>query len=116
MQRVVRAANGRVTCLGGREEAAIFSHHVAGRKISQRRRITMRPRSEPAVIEIVISDRSANHAERMEVFFIALMPADKLDAQLVCCVGGANELPFIDAEALNQADKWRNGRHADGNE
>ncbi len=75
----------------------------------------MGPGLEPALIEIVISDRPADDAERMEVFLIALMPADKLDAEFVGCVGGANELPFIDAEPLNQADERRDGGFADRN-
>src|ERR1700736_2614047 len=70
---------------------------------------------EPALIEIVISNRSADDAERMEVFLAAPMPADKLDAQLVGCLGGANELPFIDAEPLNQTDKRRYRGFADCN-
>ncbi len=35
MQRIVCAANGGVTRLGRREEPAIFSHDIAGRKIQQ---------------------------------------------------------------------------------
>src|SRR5882757_2570630 len=75
----------------------------------------MGSRLEPALIEIMISNRSADDAEGMEVFLVALMPADKLDAQLVCCLGGANELLFIDAEPLNQSDERRYRGFADGN-
>src|ERR1700692_3600192 len=70
---------------------------------------------EPALIEIVISNRSADDGERREVFLVALMPADKLDAQLVRCFGGANELLFIDAEPLNQPDERRYRGFADSN-
>src|SRR3984957_14039729 len=80
MQRIVCAANWSVAGLGRREEPAIFSHDAAGRKIQQRRRIAMGSRLEPALIEIVASNRAADDAEGMEVFLVALMPADKLDS------------------------------------
>src|SRR5882757_5266524 len=70
---------------------------------------------EPALIKILISNRTADDTEGMEVFLVALMPADKLNAQLVGCLGGANELLFIDAEPLNQAHKRRYRGFADGN-
>src|SRR6267378_1278947 len=74
----------------------------------------MGSRLEPALIEIVVSNRTADDAEGMEVFLVALMPADKLDAQLVGCLGGANELLFIDAEPLNQTNKRRYRGFSDG--
>src|SRR6266702_3431055 len=67
----------------------------------------MGSRPEPALIEIVISNRSTDDAEGMEIFLVALMPADKLDAQLVGCFGRANELLLVDAEPLNQTDERR---------
>src|SRR5580698_10478510 len=114
MQRIVRAADGCVARLGRREEPPIFGHDIAGRKVQQRRGVAVGPRLEPALIEIVISDRSADDAEGMKVFLVALMPADKLDAQLVSGLGGTNELLLIDAEPLNQPDKRRHGGFPDG--
>src|SRR5580704_666607 len=75
----------------------------------------MGARLEPTLIEIVVANRSTDDAEGMEVFLVALMPADKLDAQLVGCLGGAYELLLIDAEPLNQTDKRRYRGFADGN-
>src|ERR1700733_10515661 len=115
MQGIVRAANGGIACFARRKEAAIFSHHIARRKIQQGRSIAVSSRLEPALIEIVISNRSADDAEGMEVFLMALMPADELNAQLVCRFGGANEFLFIDAEPLDQSDKRRYRGFADGN-
>src|ERR1700722_8751346 len=110
MQRVVRTADRGVAAIRQQEEAPIFSHYIAWPKICHRRRITLCSRPEPALIKVVGSDRSANDAEGMEVLCVALMPADKLDAQFVRSLGGANEVPFIDAEPLNQPDeRWYGG-------
>src|SRR5580698_5529181 len=105
MQRIVRAANGCIARFARWKEAAIFSHHIARRKIQQGRSVAVSSCLEPALIEIVICNRPADDTEGMEVFLVALMPADELNAQLVCRFGGANEFLFIDAEPLNQPDK-----------
>src|ERR1700733_9610122 len=115
MQRIVRAADGSVASFGRREEAAVFSHYIAWRKICQRRGVPLCSRPEPALIKIMSSNRPANDAEGMEVFLVALMPADKLDAQFVCRFGGANEIPFVDAELTNQSDERRHRGFADCN-
>src|ERR1700691_3885892 len=115
MQRIVRAADGGLARLRRREESAVFSHDMAWRKIQQRGPVAVGPGLEPTLIEIMVSDRSADDAEGMEVFFVALMPADELDAQLVCCLGGANEILFVDAEPPNQPDEWRYRGFTDGN-
>ncbi len=80
MQRVVGAADRRVARLGRMEEAPLLRHDVARRKILQRGRVALGARLEPALVEIVIADRLADDAERMEVRIAALVPADELDA------------------------------------
>src|SRR5258708_25163209 len=75
----------------------------------------MGSRLEPALIEIVVTNRAADDAEGVDVFLVALMPADKLDAELVGRLGGANELLLIDAEPLNQTDERRYRGFADCN-
>jgi hypothetical protein len=73
----------------------------------------MRTRLQPALVEILVADRLADDAERMEVRIAALVPADELDAELVGGVGGLDELALVDAEPLDQRDERRYGRLAD---
>ncbi len=113
VQRVVSAADGRIARLGRMEEPALLGHDIAGRKIGQRRRVTMGARLEPALVEILVADRLADDAERMEIGVAALVPADELDAELVGGIGGLDELGLIDPQALDQRDEWRHRRLAD---
>src|SRR5687768_15148080 len=75
--------------------------------------ITLCAGPQPALIEVVRADRFADDAERMEVRIRAPVPADELNAELISCLRGADEILLVDAESLDQTDERRHGGFAD---